>query len=133
MTTALTAGEDGFRLTFKSKMTIQYATEIENMILDALRRHMHIEVDLSKVREIDLCGMHLLGFLESFIDKGVVIVATSPIVEQASAHLNRNLLCSPELPVYGARSGNHGNRIQHRNYPARNVASRLLSKPNTLA
>ena len=44
-------------------------------------------MDLSAVDEIDLCGIHLLGLLQSFGGKEVVIVATSPVVEQASARL----------------------------------------------
>ena len=53
---ALTVRESGFRLTLKSKMTYQFASEIEDMILDAMRHYVHVEVDLSKVQEIDLCG-----------------------------------------------------------------------------
>jgi len=83
---ALTVRESGFRLTLKSKMTYQFASEIEDMILDAMRHYVHVEVDLSKVQEIDLCGVHLLGFLESFSDKGVLIVARSAAVKQAYEH-----------------------------------------------
>ena len=80
---ALTAGEAEFRLTFGNKMTYEFAAELEDKIIDALRRYTHFEVDLSRVLEIDLCGSHLLGLLKCFTDKGLVIVATSPAVDRA--------------------------------------------------
>jgi len=82
----LTVKGSGFRLTFKNNMTYQFASEIEDMILDAMRHYEHVEVDLSNVQEIDLCGVHLLGFLERFSDKGVLIVARSAAVKQAYEH-----------------------------------------------
>jgi hypothetical protein len=83
MNNSLNNGKAQFLLTFKSKMTFEFAGEIEDMILDALRRYKHIQVDLSKVSEIDICGIHLLGLLESFANKGVEIIATSPTIEKA--------------------------------------------------
>jgi anti-anti-sigma regulatory factor len=83
MNTSLSKGKAQFLLTFKSKMTFEFAGEIEDMILDALRRYTYIQVDLSNVTEIDICGIHLLGLLESFANKGVEIIATSPAIEKA--------------------------------------------------
>jgi hypothetical protein len=83
MSKALTIGEAEFRLTFDMKMTYEFATELEDRIIDALRRYTRVEVDLSKVLEIDLCGIHLLGLLKCFTGKGLVIVATSPAVDRA--------------------------------------------------
>lgn len=83
MNNVLTAGKADFRLTFDKKMTYEFATELEDKIIDALRRYTHVEIDLSRVLEIDLCGIHLLGLLKCFTGKGVVIVATSPAVDQA--------------------------------------------------
>jgi hypothetical protein len=83
MNNSLNNGKAQFLLIFKSKMTFEFAGEIEDMILDALRRYTHIQVDLSKVSEIDICGIHLLGLLESFANKGVEIIATSPAIEKA--------------------------------------------------
>jgi hypothetical protein len=80
---ALTPGEAEFRLIFGKKMTYEFAAELEDKIIDALRRYTHFEVDLSRVLEIDLCGSHLLGLLKCFTDKGLVIVATSPAVDLA--------------------------------------------------
>jgi len=88
MNNALTVGETGSRLTFKSKMTYEFASEIEEVMLDAMRHYPHVEVDLSKVHEIDNCGVHLLGFLDSFSGKGLHIIARSPAVEQAYARLH---------------------------------------------
>ena len=83
MDDALTLGEADFRLTFDKQMTFAFAAELEDKILDALRRYKHIEVDLSKVKEIDLYGAHLLGLLQSFFGKGLVLVGTSPAVDKA--------------------------------------------------
>lgn len=98
MNTAHKNGEAQYRLTFKSKMTFEFAAEIEDMILDALRRYTHIEVDLSKVEEIDICGVHLLGLLENFSDKGIDIIATSPAIEKAYERLHNRLL-RPIMPT----------------------------------
>lgn len=87
MYNALTTGEAEYRLIFDHKMTFEFVAELEEMIIDALRRYTHVEVDLSRVLEIDLCGMNLLGFLKCFVDKGLVIVATSPAVERAYERL----------------------------------------------
>jgi len=79
--------EAAFRLTFEGKMTFEFSAELEDRIIGAMRRYQHLEVDLSGVHEIDLCGIHLLGLLQSFGGKEVVIVAISPVVEQASRRL----------------------------------------------
>jgi len=75
------------RLTFKGKMTFEVARELEEGILGAMHRYRHLEVDLSGVDEIDLCGIHLLGLMQKIGGKEVVIVANSPVVEQASGRL----------------------------------------------
>jgi hypothetical protein len=92
-----------FRLIFKSKMTFEHSSEIEDMILDALRRYTHIEVDLSNVREIDICGVHLLGLLENFANKGVSIIATSPAIEKAHERLH-NRQIPPILQTHSETS-----------------------------
>lgn len=76
-----------FRLTFEGKMTFDVAADLEDRIVDAMRRHERIDVDLSGVDEIDLCGIHLLGLLHSVGGNEVRIVDSSPIVEQASKRL----------------------------------------------
>jgi len=83
----LSTEEPVFRLTFEGKMTYEVGMELEERILNAMHRYPHLEVDLSGVHEIDLCGVHLLGLLQRVGGKGVVIVATSPTVEQASRRL----------------------------------------------
>lgn len=89
MTEPIAAGARGAHLVLDSAMTLTHASEIESRLLDAMRRHPKVEVDLSRVNEIDVCGLHLLGFLDHFTDKGLVIVATSPAVDQAYASLRR--------------------------------------------
>src|SRR6185369_489229 len=71
------------RLSFVGKMTIEFADELEDKIIAAVRRFRYLEVDLSGVHEIDHCGIHLLGLLETLGGKDVVIVASSQVVEQA--------------------------------------------------
>ena len=77
------AGEEGFRLTFGGSMTVAFANELEDRIIDAMRKYKHLEVDLSGVLEIDLCGIHLIRLLQTVGGKAVDFVATSPIVEKA--------------------------------------------------
>lgn len=130
MTNALVVGEAEFRLTFNSKMTFEFVAEIEKMMLDALRRYIHIEVDLSKVREIDICGVHLLGFLESFTDKGLVIIATSPVVEQAYERLHRPLCL--DKAALAARGERRVTGAQQTRYPVRHIASRRTRNSQNL-
>lgn len=73
----------GFRLTFDGSMTIAHANELEDRIIDAMRKHPRLEVDLSGVREIDHCGIHLIRILQTLGGKAINFVATSPIIEQA--------------------------------------------------
>lgn len=77
----------GHPLKFDGKMTHQFYRELEDQVIDAMRRHENLEIDLSGVEEVDLCGLHLIGLLQSV----GTIVATSPAVEQASKHLLASL------------------------------------------
>lgn len=85
--------QDGndFRLIFDGSMTVDFANELEDKIIDAMRHHKRLDVDLSGVREIDLCGIHLIRLLQTVGGKAVNFVATSPIVE----HAFRSLLAAP--------------------------------------
>ncbi len=65
---------------FAGKMTYAYYDDLERRVLNAMRAHKTLAIDLSEVTEIDLCGIHLVGRLQST----GVIVAVSPVVEQAS-------------------------------------------------
>lgn len=123
MNNALTVGGAEFRLTFKSKMTFEFAAEIEDMILDALRRYMRIEIDLSKVCEIDICGIHLLGFLESFADKGVVIVATSPVIDEAYERIHGKFCALKSVDSVRSKAAAKGTQ-QPNSYAARRIAMR---------
>lgn len=73
----------GFRLTFDGSMTVAFSNELEDRIINAMRKYKHLEVDLSGVREIDLCGIHLIRLLQTVGGKAVDFVAASPIVEHA--------------------------------------------------
>lgn len=83
MSCSYTNENHGFRLIFDGSMTIAFANQIEDRILDAMRKYKRLEVDLSGVREIDLCGIHLIRLLQTVGGKAVDFIATSPIVEQA--------------------------------------------------
>jgi anti-anti-sigma regulatory factor len=75
------------QLIFSGRLTYQFAQELENRIIDALRRYSHFEIDLSGVREIDICGIHLLGILDAVAGNNVKVIATSPVVAQAQQRL----------------------------------------------
>lgn len=80
----LRAGDDApFRLKFDGKMTKEFYKAQEDKVIDAIRLNTKLEIDLSEVTEIDLCGLHLVGLLQS----AGVIVATSPIVAETSRRL----------------------------------------------
>lgn len=79
--------EEGCRVAFEGSMICKNSRTIEQSILDSVRRHRHLKVDLSAVNEIDRCGVHLLAMIKSFGDELVEIVATSPIVDVAMAYI----------------------------------------------
>ncbi|MGP1609068.1 MAG: hypothetical protein ACTS5G_00075 [Burkholderiales bacterium] len=73
------------RLVFDGAMTRPHSREMEDRIIDSMRRYPRLDVDLSGVTELDLCGVHLLGVLRSFGEKMIRIVGASPLVEEALA------------------------------------------------
>lgn len=75
------------RLVFDGSLTHEFAGELDDRIVEALRRCTRFEVDLSGVKEIDLCGLHLLRMLESVAGENLTTLATSPVVEQAQKRL----------------------------------------------
>ena len=103
MENALQSGDTAFNIKFDGKMTHEFYKELEGRVMDAMRRHKKLAIDLSEVSEIDLCGIHLIGLLKSAGD----IVATSPVVEQAT----RGLLSSLSAAALGraARTDRAGN------------------------
>lgn len=80
-------GNEGDQIHFSGPMTYEYSREIEDRIIDAMRRHPHLDVDLSGVDRIDLCGIHLLCMLKSYGGEAVRIVAASPTVDKALKNL----------------------------------------------
>lgn len=80
-------GVTTFYLKLDGKMTYEFYGELEERILHVIKRHANLEIDLSEVTEIDLCGIHLIGLLQS----AGPIVASSPVVEKASRRLLENL------------------------------------------
>lgn len=83
MEQAIAADNNAFRLKFEGKMTFDVWKDLEERVIDAMRRYKHLEVDLSEVQEIDLCGLHLVGLLRTV----GTVVAVSPAVEQSSRRL----------------------------------------------
>jgi ABC-type transporter Mla MlaB component len=79
--------EDAYQLKFGGKMTYESFCEQKSRLVDAMRRYKKLEIDLSEVSEIDLCGIHLVGLLRNV----GAIVATSPVVEQAAKGLPPSL------------------------------------------
>lgn len=94
-----------FRLKIVGKMTYESYRELEDRIIDAMRRHKSLEIDLGEVSEVDLCGLHLIGLLHHV----GVIVASSPVIEQAA----RRLLVSHNSAALGhqARREAGGQRL----------------------
>jgi anti-anti-sigma regulatory factor len=90
MKIAVTSRNDGNYIVFTGPMTCEHSREIENRIIDAMRHHSQLNVDLSGVEEIDLCGIHLLSVLHSYGGESVRIVATSPTVDAALMRLPSN-------------------------------------------
>lgn len=83
MSVNLIAKENACRLIFEGRLTFEFARELEDNIIDALRRYTQFEIDLSGVQEIDLCGIHLLGVLDAVAGEQVEVIETSPAVQQA--------------------------------------------------
>lgn len=83
MENSVQSSEAAFPLKFQGKMTYEFYRELEDRVIDAMQRYQRLEIDLSEVSEIDLCGLHLVGLLRSV----GVIVAMSPVVEQSSKAL----------------------------------------------
>lgn len=81
------ADQNSCRLVFGSSMTMAHARELEDQIIQAMRRYEKLEVDLSGVNEIDICGVHLLGMLQTLGGTETRIVATSPVVDQQYSRL----------------------------------------------
>lgn len=76
------ADQNSGRLVFGARMTVAHASELEDQIIQAVQRYERLEVDLSGVKEIDICGVHLLGMLQTLGGSETRIVATSPVVDQ---------------------------------------------------
>ena len=87
MNITLEGTKDDRCMVFKGSMTSPFSREIEKQILDNMRQHQHLKVDLSGVRELDLCGIHLLGVLFSYGADAIHVVAASPAVEAVIARL----------------------------------------------
>lgn len=83
MNITLVCSTKGCRLTFDGDMTLEHSAEMEDGIIDAMRAYKQLDVDLSGVTNIDYCGIHMLGLLQSMGGQAVNIVATSPVVEEA--------------------------------------------------
>ncbi|HZX31613.1 MAG TPA: hypothetical protein VFF03_09700 [Rhodocyclaceae bacterium] len=83
MTVRLEGRDRGCRLIFDGKMTKECQREMEDRVIEALRRYRHFEVDLSGVCYIDAYGKRLLNLLKEFGGNAVEIIACSTSVEQA--------------------------------------------------
>ncbi len=106
------SGSLGNHLVFSGPMTCSNSRDIENRIINAMRQHPQLNVDLSGVEEIDLCGIHLLGVLKSYGGEAVRIIATSPSVEEAllqlpSTHRHARLKRNIHMPTPAGRQLSH--------------------------
>lgn len=87
MNITVTTHDQVCRMVINGSMTFKFSRQMEDHLIDSMRRHPYIEVDLSGVREIDHCGIHHLQLLQTIGGQKVCIVALSPEVESASKHL----------------------------------------------
>ena len=75
------------QLVFEGCLTFEFARELEERIIDAMRRYDRFQLDLSAISEIDLCGLHLLRILVSVGGDNVETIAGSPVVALAEQRL----------------------------------------------
>lgn len=85
----VTATETGCRVVFEGDITCEHARALEDKIIDALRRYQELAIDLAAIREIDLCGLHLVGLLSKVGGPNAVVVADSPVVQLATQRLQK--------------------------------------------
>lgn len=74
------------RMALDHDMTIYNAIELRQKLLDGLLQADVLEIDLSRVREIDTAGIQLLMMIKRASqsrDKTLTIVAHSPAVREA--------------------------------------------------
>jgi anti-anti-sigma regulatory factor len=90
MRVTLLEGGEVSRLVFEGDMTLEFSNEMEDRIIGAMQRRKPVQVDLSAVEEIDLCGVHMLGMMYTMGKDKVDIVATSPAVERRFRKLLSN-------------------------------------------
>lgn len=83
MTVRLESHDRGCRLIFDGQMTKECQREMEDRVIEALRRYRHFELDLSGVCQIDAYGKRLLGLIKEFGGNAVEIIACSTYVQQA--------------------------------------------------
>lgn len=83
MSVRLEGHERGCRLIFDGQMTKECQRELEDRVIDALRRYRRFELDLSGVCKIDAYGKRLLALLKEICGSAVEIIACSTSVRQA--------------------------------------------------
>jgi ABC-type transporter Mla MlaB component len=102
MNISYTGNKDDRCMVFEGAMTHRFSRDIENQIIDSMRKNQRLKVDLSGVNELDLCGIHLLGVLFSYGAEAIQVVAASPIVEAAISRLHLSRKSSGrKLPARG--------------------------------
>lgn len=86
-------------LAFDGPLTSESAHEMEDCIVQVLGCPGRFEIDLSRVEEIDVHGIHFLGVLDALGGGKVTVVNTSPALQRAYERL------APRLGIwlYGSR------------------------------
>lgn len=85
----VTDTEAGCRIAFEGEICCAHARAYEDQLIDAMRRYRHLAIDLSAIRGIDRCGLQLLSLLQKLGGRNAVVVADSPVVQQARQRLLR--------------------------------------------
>lgn len=94
MTTAATHVDDGAALAVEGEMTIYRASELQPLLLNAVRAHAAPAFDLSAVTEFDSAGLQLLlvaRTLAASLGKPLRVTATSPAVDDVFALLGLSM------------------------------------------
>lgn len=112
MNISVVGSESDCRLVFEGAMTHEFSRQMEDRVIDLMRRHRCLKIDLAAVEEIDLFGIHLIGVLQNLGGCSVDIVAASPAVERALSRL-----------LTPSRGGSLGRFVRHQDSPPHAAAA----------
>jgi ABC-type transporter Mla MlaB component len=93
-------------LVIEGSMTFKTALDIESKIINTMRASRSIDIDLSRVTEIDRHGLHLINFLKSIGGKAVNIISASPAAELAISAIRQKMPLNQSVQMAWIKSPN---------------------------